>query len=82
MVVRKLPNGEDRLHSKIPKYFHLILHFVEEWKKIVTLSHTSRDPHLGIIATKYHITSQGWLVDARNHGIPQDYIREFINGRS
>ena len=29
-VVRKLPNCEDRLHSKISKCFHLILPLVEE----------------------------------------------------
>ena len=39
LAVRKLPNGEDRLHSKIPKYFHLILPFVEEWKKKLAHCH-------------------------------------------
>lgn len=79
LAVRSLPNDEDRLHSKLPKKNHLILPFVEEWKEIVTLSHTSRNPHLGITATKDHILGQGWLVGARNHGIPEEYIREFIH---
>ena len=57
LAVYKLPNGENILYNKILKYFHLTLPFVEEWEKIVTLSHTSRKSHLGIIVTKEQITS-------------------------
>jgi hypothetical protein len=79
LAVRSLPNDEDRLHNKLPKKIHLVLPLVEEWKVIVTLSHTSRNPHLGITTTKDHILGQGWLVGAQNHGIPEEYTREFIH---
>jgi hypothetical protein len=78
LVVRSLPNDKDGLHSKLPKKIHLILPFVEEWKEIVTLSHTSCNLHLGFTATKDHILGQGWLVGAQNHGIPEECIRELI----
>ena len=81
LVVRKLPNDEDKLHKKyqnISILFSLLLRS----GKSDTLSHTFRDPHLRITAIKDHIMSQGFLVGARNHGISQDYIQEFINGCS
>lgn len=51
LIVRKLVNDENRLHSKILIFLLLYFYFCSRMKKIVTLLHIFHNTHLGLIAT-------------------------------
>jgi hypothetical protein len=70
------PNHETLRNQKSPDKIILAL---EQWEDVVRACHCSSTPHLKKKSLIAEIRKRGFVVGERQHGIPENYLIEFVN---